>query len=631
MVARGDGSRVVDLTLLGFALIGSAQAETDAKFYSLTLTSSPGGVATVSPAGATFAAGTQVLLTATADPGWTFYRWQGTVPPGAGQQNPLALTMDKNHQISASFIRKTYTLATAVNGNGIGAVYVTPDLPAYNHGDSINIRAIADPASKFDGWHGNLSGSNADATLIITKNSAVTATFSLLPVRLDLFKDGSGDGQMSADPPGPLHPVGETITISAVPDELSALVAWSGAISGNDLTETLVITEHSVVTATFDRIRFLLDVNATPGGNVTRLPDQPSYPTGQTVSVSATPDLGWRFVEWQGDLAGEAASLSLTINTDIKSTAVFTQIIYSIKTATIGMGSVVLNPNRSGYTYGEQVAVTAVADPGWLFKQWYGSFTGGQASRNLVITDNQNITAEFVRIHTLDIAQIGQGTVTISPQKPYYFPGENVTLEAAADSGWQFMDWSGDVGSADDRISFVIEDDLTITATFKQLFPLTIDIQGNGSVDVRPLVEPAIYIDGDTVKLRAFPDPGWRFAGWRDDLVDGNATVTVVMEKPMEVTARFAQNTYELQLIADGRGAVTTDPPGPYVYDEVVALIAVSAWNWKLLGWSRSVEYDPEQIFSTDTVAIVRVTEDAAYVAHFLALPWTLYLPQVVK
>ena len=40
-------------------------------------------------------------------------------------------------------------------------------------------------------------------------------------------------------------------------------------------------------------------------------------------------------------------------------------------------------------------------------------------------------------------------------------------------------------------------------------------------------------------------------------------------------------------------GSVATDPPGPYIYNEVVALIAVPAWNWRFLGWSHEADYDP--------------------------------------
>lgn len=614
---------------LSFNHSASAQAEPDASSFTLTLTSSPGGSATVFPEGTSFAPGTVITLTATADAGWVFYRWQGTVDPSVNQENPLPLTMNMNHQISASFIRKTYTLSTASDGNGLGGVYVTPDLPFYNHGDSISLRAVPDPASKFEYWRGDINSTNAEETLIISNNSVVTATFSLLPVTLDLFKIGSGDGQVSADPPGPLYEVGDIITVTAVPDELSALTTWDGAISGNDLTETFTITENSEITATFDRIRYLLDVDLTGGGDVTKLPNQPNYLADETVSVTATPDVGWRFVDWQGDLSGQAASLDITMNRDITSTAVFTQIIYSIETATIGMGSVVLNPNQPGYTYGNKVTATAVADPGWLFKEWQGDLSGDEASRNLTITDNLQITAEFERIYTLDVVQIGQGTVITNPNNPYYFPGDTIQMSAEPKPGWVFIGWSGDIDSSNTQISFKINKDLSITATFKELFSLDVQKVGNGSVVVTP--EQPLYLDGKTVKLRAFPDPGWSFAGWRDDVEEGNATVSVVIDKNMKVTARFAQDIYDLKLFADGNGTVTTDPPGPFVYDEVVALIAVSAWNWKFLGWSQSMEYDPDQILSHDTVVIVSVTQDDTYVAHFVALPWTIFLPQIQR
>ena len=60
---------------------------------------------------------------------------------------------------------------------------------------------------------------------------------------------------------------------------------------------------------------------------------------------------------------------------------------------------------------------------------------------------------------------------------------------------------------------------------FKELRTLTVNTTGQGSIDVNPKMP--LYLDGDRVRLRAFPDPGWHFAGWRGDLNNGNATSSI--------------------------------------------------------------------------------------------------------
>ncbi len=54
--------------------------------------------------------------------------------------------------------------------------------------------------------------------------------------------------------------------------------------------------------------------------------------------------------------------------------------------------------------------------------------------------DTQNCTD-----HTLDVAVVGAGSVSVSPDQPTYAVGDVVTLTATADAGAQFVDWTGDV------------------------------------------------------------------------------------------------------------------------------------------------------------------------------------------
>lgn len=59
-------------------------------------------------------------------------------------------------------------------------------------------------------------------------------------------------------------------------------------------------------------------VDATPAG--------PTYPCGATVELAATPDTGWSFQEWSGDLAGTANPAQLLLSGDAAVTATFTDL-----------------------------------------------------------------------------------------------------------------------------------------------------------------------------------------------------------------------------------------------------------------------------------------------------------------
>ncbi len=68
-----------------------------------------------------------------------------------------------------------------------------------------------------------------------------------------------------------------------------------------------------------------LQVTTAGGGTVAKSPDQVAYQPGTVVTVTATPDPGWDFDEWQGDLAGSTNPLNVTLNADVVAQAVFTQ------------------------------------------------------------------------------------------------------------------------------------------------------------------------------------------------------------------------------------------------------------------------------------------------------------------
>lgn len=63
------------------------------------------GLGQVDPAGGTFDAGSAVTITAEPADGWDFVHWEGDVPPGRAESNPLTITLDVAKAITAVFER----------------------------------------------------------------------------------------------------------------------------------------------------------------------------------------------------------------------------------------------------------------------------------------------------------------------------------------------------------------------------------------------------------------------------------------------------------------------------------------------------------------------------------------------
>ena len=57
-----------------------------------------------------------------------------------------------------------------------------------------------------------------------------------------------------------------------------------------------------------DQTLYALTVTASGSGSVLKNPDQPSYPPGETVELTAVPDAGWTFEGWSVDGAAAGSA-----------------------------------------------------------------------------------------------------------------------------------------------------------------------------------------------------------------------------------------------------------------------------------------------------------------------------------
>jgi uncharacterized repeat protein (TIGR02543 family) len=69
---------------------------------------------------------------------------------------------------------------------------------------------------------------------------------------------------------------------------------------------------------------YTLTVNVTGSGTVAKNPDNPTYASGQVVELTATPNPGYAFTGWSGDLAGTANPANITMDANKTVTATFT-------------------------------------------------------------------------------------------------------------------------------------------------------------------------------------------------------------------------------------------------------------------------------------------------------------------
>jgi len=143
---------------------------------------------------------------------------------------------------------------------------------------------------------------------------------------------------------------------------------------------------------------------------------------------------------------------------------------YFLEIGTQGHGDVVVSPDLPEYAYGQEVVLHANAAPGWEFRDWLGDLLGEDPDPTIVIEGDMNITAVFEqKEYILTLQKTGLGSVSKSPDKQYYYFGDNVELDAIPATGWKFMGWDGDVSGIDSKTTLTITDNKTVHAQFEEI------------------------------------------------------------------------------------------------------------------------------------------------------------------
>jgi hypothetical protein len=229
----------------------------------------------------------------------------------------------------------------------------------------------------------------------------------------------------------------------------------------------------------------------------------------------------------------------------------------NLTTNSTGGGSVTtLGEDTFTYDEGTVVDLLAVADEGYRFVNWTGNvstiYDVYAAATTITMNDDYSITAEFVAIYNLTTNSTGGGSVTEPSEGVFtYDEGTVVDLIAAADACYEFINWTGDVGTIADvcaaSTNITMDAAKNVTANFALLsYNLTADSTDGGSV-TDPGEGVFTYDCGDVVDLVAEAAEGYRFVEWTGDvgtIADVNAAATnIIIHNSYEITANFEENS----------------------------------------------------------------------------------------
>ncbi len=255
----------------------------------------------------------------------------------------------------------------------------------------------------------------------------------------------------------------------------------AGIIAGS-IIAIIVIVVIATNTPTYT-----LSVSVSPSGAGSVSPAGGQYESGEQVILTASPVSGYTFDYWWGSASGTSPTITITMDSDKSITANFmTQ--YGL---TIGstVGGNVSSPGEGlfpDYDAGTVVALVAMAEGGYHFVEWTGDVTAiadvYDAESTITMNGDYSITAEFAPAYDLTVSSSAGGSVTTPGEGTFtYGAGTVVNLVARAEEGYDFVDWTGDVGT----IAYVnyysttitIDSDKSITANFEPEPPPTPEVE----------------------------------------------------------------------------------------------------------------------------------------------------------
>ena len=299
--------------------------------YTLTISSTLGGITEPLPGSYPHAEGTTVEVTAIPEAGYVFDHWEGDI---AGSENPATFRITQDMTITAVFSEiivdpEEHAVTISVVGNGTTAPL--PGAHAIIDGTSLTVTAYPSDGWQFDHWEGNISGIDNPTTFIVSTDMVIIAVFTEIVVptyTLAISVVGQGTTNPASGSWNYLD--GAEVSVSAIPDAGWQFDHWEGDISTEDNPVSLLMTSDLNIVAVFSEIivdpeEHAVTISIIGEGTTDPLPGAYAVAVGAILTVTAYPAKGWVFDHWEGDVSGAMNPMDVEVLTDISIVAVFTE------------------------------------------------------------------------------------------------------------------------------------------------------------------------------------------------------------------------------------------------------------------------------------------------------------------
>jgi agmatine deiminase len=408
----------INITMNADKTVTANFSEVTVPQYTLTVNTVGQGSVTLNPAGGTYNEGTVVTLTAVPDSGWKFDNWSGDL---SGTQNPDTITMDSNKTVIANFSETGSCTETVGYTTVFGSTSTSANRRALPFTMPEN-GTICSVTIYHAGGSGGLILGVYDGEGTPQNRIGITPTTTI----------NSSAGWQTIDLSSPAYVAGgSTVWLAWVfqsnpgiryqtgsPGRYQSSQNWSGGMpdpfgSGSQANYLYSIYANYAPSAP---PQYTLTVNILGQGTVSLNPPGGTYDAGTVVTLTATPDSGWQFDGWSGDLSGSQNPAAVTMNNNKSVTAVFSEIG---TTGTVGNTNVLTSTSTSNsrrampFTMPEDGTITSVT--------MYHS--GGSGDMILGVYDGVSLPQNRLGVTSTTAVSGSTGWQTINLATPVFVQG----------------------------------------------------------------------------------------------------------------------------------------------------------------------------------------------------------------
>ncbi|MDL2240829.1 T9SS type A sorting domain-containing protein, partial [Bacteroidales bacterium OttesenSCG-928-K22] len=439
--------------------------------YIITATSNPIAGGTITGAG-TYLEGTNVTLTATANPGFEFVNWTEN-GSNISTNNVLTFIAGEDRTLTANFNNTieghSITLIANPQEGGIltgGGIF--------EEGAEITVTATTNTNYEFINWteNGIEVSTNNSYSFTVENDRELTANFQYNIPYFDivLISNPTEGGELTGD--GNFGE-GTQITVTANANAGYEFVNWTEndtQVSTNP-NYSFTVNSNRTLTAHFSRSCTIeLIANPTNGGQVY---GGGVFEIGEQVTIMAEANPGFNFINWteNGNVISSSYAYTFTVNEDRILAANFSEsLIYSI--------SLFSNPANAGITagggtfnHGDEATIIASANSNYKFINWTedGTVISTEKEYKFNVERSRDITANFV--------EMAYYTITINTDKPdggtiigagSHEAGSEITLIAVPNTNHTFVGWfeNGVKISDQSELTIVVDRDMELLASF---------------------------------------------------------------------------------------------------------------------------------------------------------------------